>query len=49
VNDIHWFSRWLLMLAQHTHDDVTLQRLYELTEEAHLPCAPLIKAYLDDE
>lgn len=49
VNDIHWFSRCLLMLAQHTHDDVTLQRLYELTEEAHLPCAPLIKAYLDDE
>ena len=49
VNDIHWFGRCLLMLAQHTHDDVTLQRLYELTKEAHLPCAPLIKAYLDDE
>ena len=49
VNDIHWLSRCLLMLAQHTHDDVTLQRLYELTKEAHLPCAPLIKAYLDDE
>ena len=49
VNDIHWFSRCLLMLAQQTHDEVTLRRLYELTEEAHLPCAPLIKAYLDDE
>ena len=49
VNDIHWFSRCLLMLAQHTHDEATLRRLYELTEEAHLPCAPLIKAYLDDE
>ena len=49
VNDIHWFSRCLLMLAQHTHDEVTLRRLYELTEEAHLPCAPLIKDYLDDE
>ena len=49
VNDIHCFSRCLLMLAQHTHDDVTLRRLYELTEEAQLPCAPLIKAYLDDK
>ena len=49
VNDIHWFSRCLLMLAQHTHDEATLRRLYELTEEAHLPCAPLIKACLDDE
>jgi tetratricopeptide (TPR) repeat protein len=49
VNDIHWFSRCLLMLAQHTHDGATLRQLYELTEEAHLPCAPLIKAYLDDE
>jgi len=49
VNDIHWFNRCLLMLAQHTHDEVTLRRLYELTEEAHLPCAQLIKAYLDDE
>ena len=49
VNDIHWFNRCLLMLAQHTHDEVTLRRLYELTEEAHLPCAPLIKAYLNDE
>ena len=49
VNDIYWFSRCLLMLAQHTHDEATLRRLYELTEEAHLPCAPLIKAYLDDE
>lgn len=49
VNDIHWFSRCLLMLAQQTHDEPTLRRLYELTKEAHLPCAPLIKAYLDDE
>jgi len=47
VNEVHWLSRCLLVLVQHTKDMNVVHQIYALMVEAQLPNASMIKQYLE--
>ena len=47
VNEVHWLSRCLLVLVQHTKDMNVVHQIYTLMVEAQLPNSSIIKQYLE--